>query len=128
MHKAAKVCQGPELGIDCAVATIRYPDRNPDGSSVPAGVFVYIKPTLLGREPRDVLQYAAANPAFPHQTTLDQFFDESQFESYRRLGEWAIEAICGAPRGDMTFGDFLGCARNPASPSDGSAAGLPAGF
>ena len=30
--------------------------------------------------------YAAANADFPHQSTGDRFFSESQFESYRALG------------------------------------------
>ena len=30
--------------------------------------------------------YQSENPTFPHQSTGDQFFTESQFESYRRLG------------------------------------------
>ena len=52
------------------------------------GALLYIKPTLTrqGGEPADVLAYAARNSTFPQQTTADQFFDESQFESYRRLG------------------------------------------
>ena len=66
-------------GRYCAVATIRYPDGRD-------GVLLYIKPGILGDEPRDVIQYAIANPAFPHQSTLDQLFDESQFESYRGSG------------------------------------------
>ena len=33
-----------------------------------------------------VRNYAAANADFPHQSTGDQFFSESQFESYRALG------------------------------------------
>ncbi len=33
------------------------------------------------------MDYAARHPAFPHEPTSDQFFDEAQFESYRRLGE-----------------------------------------
>jgi hypothetical protein len=33
-----------------------------------------------------VRNYAAANEDFPHQSTGDQFFSESQFESYRALG------------------------------------------
>jgi hypothetical protein len=32
---------------------------------------------------------------FPHQTTADQFFDESQFESYRRLGMHIRELCLG---------------------------------
>lgn len=31
-------------------------------------------------------QYRAAHSAFPHESTADQFFTESQFESYRQLG------------------------------------------
>lgn len=58
-----------------------------DAQSV--GTLVLIKPSLatLRNEPADVLNYAIQNPTFPHQTTVDQFFDESQFESFRRLGK-----------------------------------------
>jgi hypothetical protein len=92
-------------GRYCAVATIRYPD----GPGHPSGVLLYTKPAILGDEPRDVLQYAAANPDFPHQTTLDQFFNESQFESYRRLGEHVIDSLCGnSVATDMTLRGFLG--------------------
>ena len=54
------------------------------------GRIILIKPTLrrMQDEPADVLTYAARNPGFPQQSTGDQFFDESQFESYRRLGEF----------------------------------------
>jgi len=37
---------------------------------------------------------AAADPLFPHHPTSDQFFDESQFESYRRLGLHVVEEFC----------------------------------
>ena len=50
------------------------------------GQILYLKASLSGREPRDVLGYHAEHPDFPHQSTLDQFFDERQFESYRALG------------------------------------------
>ena len=54
----------------------------------PPGRIVYIKSSLADDdEPTDVLEYAAREPGFPHQSTGDQFFDESQFESYRALGE-----------------------------------------
>lgn len=69
----------------CAVGTIRYPDRDRDGRAV-TGTLVYIKSSITGDEPADVLEYRSRDAAFPHQTTADQFFDESQFESYRRLG------------------------------------------
>jgi GNAT superfamily N-acetyltransferase len=50
------------------------------------GVLLYVKPTLAGSEPPDVTQYRTRNPAFPHESTGDQFYDEAQWESYRRLG------------------------------------------
>jgi hypothetical protein len=34
----------------------------------------------------DIRQYAESHPAFPHEPTSDQFFDENQFEAYRHLG------------------------------------------
>jgi hypothetical protein len=49
-----------------------------------------------------VSRYAAAhkdpkNP-FPQQSTMDQFFDEAQFESYRQLGEHSILTLVREPR------------------------------
>jgi hypothetical protein len=64
----------------CVVGTIQYPDQ------VGLGYLVYLKASVVGDEPEDVLQYRVAHPAFPHQSTGDQWFTESQFESYRRLG------------------------------------------
>jgi hypothetical protein len=63
-----------------------------DNGPSPKGYLLYLKPTLLtddGAVPADVRNYAAAHKEFPHQSTGDQFFDESQFESYRALGEYA---------------------------------------
>jgi hypothetical protein len=61
------------------------------------GTLIYIKPSLCEgcQEPDDVLAYAKREPTFPHQTTADQFFDESQFESYRRLGLYIGESCLG---------------------------------
>lgn len=67
----------------CVIGTIRYDQIDP---ALPVGTLVYIKPTLSGDESADVLHYANQHPDFPHQPTLDQFFNESQFESYRSLG------------------------------------------
>jgi hypothetical protein len=66
-----------------ALGLIRY-DRVDQGAS--AGLLIYLKPSLTGNEPADVSQYASGHDEFPHEPTADQFFDESQFESYRTLG------------------------------------------
>jgi hypothetical protein len=65
----------------CAIGRIAYPDR-PDQVSY----LIYLKNSLTGDEPEPVLNYKVASPAFPHETTADQFFDDAQFESYRALG------------------------------------------
>jgi len=67
----------------CAIGTIRY-DALGEGAT--PGTLVYIKSSLTGDEESDVLSYRAQEIAFPHQSTSDQWFDESQFESYRKLG------------------------------------------
>ena len=53
------------------------------------GVIVCVKPGvwLEGCLAADVLQYRRAHSEFPQQSTGDQWFDEAQFESYRKLGE-----------------------------------------
>ncbi|MBW1798808.1 MAG: hypothetical protein JRJ21_10510 [Deltaproteobacteria bacterium] len=53
----------------------------------------YIKSSLTGNEPEDLLAYKRKNPKFPDQTTADQFFDGAQFESYRKLGELTGEEV-----------------------------------
>ena len=66
--------------LHCVIGDIAYPDGS-------RGMLVYMKSSLTGDEPADVAEYSAREPSFPHHSTLgDQFFDESQFESYRKLG------------------------------------------
>src|SRR5262249_4502608 len=74
----------------CAVGRIRYDDVDPGAAP---GTLVYLKPSLTGDEPADLLNYAGAHPAFPHQSTGDQFYNESQLESYRALGQHVAEAV-----------------------------------
>ena len=64
------------------------------------GWLLYIKASLNGGEPVDVVNYARSNPAFPHESTSDQQYSESQFESYRALGRHAAgEVLTGLPSG-----------------------------
>ncbi len=84
---------GKAAGKYCAVAKIKYSEV--DGNEAEDGWLVYIKPTVYGIEPPDVQNYAKSNPDFPHETTGDQMYSESQFESYRALGEYVIKQIFG---------------------------------
>jgi hypothetical protein len=75
-----------------ALANITYQDGT-------TGLLLYLKPWLPNYLPADVLAYWAEHDDFPHQSTTDQFFTESQFESYRSLGEQiAGQAFAGADR------------------------------
>lgn len=75
-----------------ALAKVRYHDNaNPDS------LLLYLKPTLSAGDPADVREYRKTHPDFPQQTTLDQFFDEAQWESYRRLGLAVGDAVFKPP-------------------------------
>jgi hypothetical protein len=82
-----------------ALGMIRY-DRVDHGAA--PGLLIYLKPSLTGNEPADVTEYASGHAEFPHEPTADQFFDESQFESYRALGAHVVEKV------------FTGAVTNPA--------------
>ncbi len=73
-----------------ALAHIRYHD----GAE---GLLLYLKPWRPQNLRADVLAYWAEHDAFPHESTADQFFEESQFEAYRALGEQITgQAFVGA--------------------------------
>ena len=73
---------------------IRYPaDPKAPVPPPPDSLLVVLKPNLLPKVDIDVEQYAKANQPFPHQSTLDQFFDDAQWESYRKLGEMMADAV-----------------------------------
>lgn len=81
----------------CAIGTIDY--KSGMGEGPRRGTIYYIKPVVAGDEPLDVLRYACVSRTrdsehpFPHQSTADQFFSESQFESYRMLGLHTAQAL-----------------------------------
>jgi hypothetical protein len=73
----------------CIVGEISYPWIEEKGS------LIYIKAAIHGDEPEDVWSYASSHPEFPHESTGDQFFTESQFESYRQLGLYIGSRVMG---------------------------------
>jgi predicted acylesterase/phospholipase RssA len=66
------------------VARIYYPDA-------PPGWLLLVKSSLTGREPAQLALYKQDNKHFPHDPTLDQFYDPRRFECYRALG-WHMGA------------------------------------
>jgi len=79
-------------GHNCAIGRIGY--SAVDGPTAPDGIIIYIKPACYGDEPRDIYEYFKRSETFPHESTADQFFSESQFESYRMLGAYTMEKLC----------------------------------
>ncbi|MGA7341209.1 MAG: hypothetical protein WBE72_01955 [Terracidiphilus sp.] len=95
----------------CVVGTIRYPPpRQKQVQSQSAaeececlgdesdkfyeGTILYIKSSLVGDEPADLIAYKLQHQTFPQDSTGNQWFTETQFESYRRLGHHiALTAI-----------------------------------
>lgn len=58
------------------------------------GWIIYLKSSLTRDvAPASITSYAAFNKEFPHQSTLDQFFDDDQFEAYRALGEHIASTV-----------------------------------
>jgi hypothetical protein len=84
-----------------AAGRIMYPDSSSRGRGGfrEDGILVYVKPNLTGDEPEDLTQYQAVSPFFPHETTTDQFFDDHQWEAYRKLGEHSITQDLSFVRG-----------------------------
>ncbi|HYL19779.1 MAG TPA: patatin-like phospholipase family protein [Burkholderiales bacterium] len=89
--KASVPMQGTGKSMyHCGVGRIHYEEADPTAI---AGFLLYIKPSLTGNEPVDIMQYASVHPEFPHQSTTDQWFDESQFEAYRKLGYYIATTV-----------------------------------
>jgi hypothetical protein len=69
-----------------AIGVVKYLDADGEEEGCGDGIILYIKPALHGTEAAGIASYANAHQTFPHETTTDQWFTESQFESYRSLG------------------------------------------
>jgi hypothetical protein len=87
----------------CVVGTIQYPPPWASATGAASkrtacecleaaekdlftGIIVYMKSSLVGDEPADLLAYQLKSPTFPQDSTANQWFTESMFEAYRRLG------------------------------------------
>jgi len=74
-----------------AIGVVDYPAADghnaADGKVIEKGIILYIKPAYHGIEnSAGIRSYAISNPSFPHDDTANQWFGESQMESYRALG------------------------------------------
>lgn len=95
----------PPPQLPWALGRITYPEthmvrkgRNQVEENL-EGWVLYIKPSFFGPNlPVDVVAYGRGSAAFPHESTIDQFFSESQFESYRRLADHFVDGLMEGAR------------------------------
>jgi hypothetical protein len=79
----------------CVVGKIHYENADQFART---GRIIYFKASLTGDEDADVKNYKKEHASFPHESTVDQWFSESQFESYRQLGYHEMFAsVTGIP-------------------------------
>lgn len=78
-----------KLSAQGAFAIVRY-------RSGRMGRIAYLKSWLPEDAPVELLAMRARKKSFPHESTLNQFFTESDFEAYRRLGEYLMDAVVNA--------------------------------
>ncbi|HTV42576.1 MAG TPA: hypothetical protein VMF08_18570 [Candidatus Sulfotelmatobacter sp.] len=73
-----------------ALAHVRYP-------GAPGTLMLLVKPGITEDLPADLLNYQQQHANFPQQSTLEQFFDEAQWESYRKLGQYIADLLFKRP-------------------------------
>ena len=67
------------------------------------GTFIYLKLSYTDDEPEYLRFYKKMSPVFPHESTSDQFFGETQFEVYRALGYHVAKGLAN----DLTVNTVL---------------------
>lgn len=86
-----------------ALGTVYYDEKSGEDGEQETGKLLYIKLSLKGDENLYIKNYRQKKKEFPHQSTADQFFDETQFEAYRALGKKIIDEMLEDPRLEKIF-------------------------
>ncbi len=73
-----------------AVGTFSYPD--PEENSAGPHHLIYLKLAVPVSAPLDVLAYRQNHTTFPADSTLQQLYDDQEFEAYRELGYYCAQA------------------------------------
>ena len=101
-----------------AYAEIVYPKDNTKPRQ--RGELLYLKPWLPPGAPLELAAFKRLRPDFPHGTTANEFFTESDFESYRNLGDHLTTNILEAhPKGPLTLDRLFKALRQAPSSADG---------
>jgi hypothetical protein len=89
----ARICYSCVDGLPPGVLEGMTEEQKKAAGEAMDGWLLYIKTSLNGTEPADVFHYARLHPLFPHESTANQLYTESQFESYRELGSHVMKSI-----------------------------------
>jgi len=90
----------------CALLLQGYrPGTSTDGP--PDVSILVLKPVVFPGLSADLVNFGAQRTEFPQESTADQFFDEAQWESYRRLGVELTEATFLGPKQHPTYRNVL---------------------
>ena len=86
------------VGTHFVTGTIKYPAPLSAvmGSGNYDGEIIYIKTSLKGDETVDILHQRLTSGSFPQDPTANQWFDETLFECYRKLGQSAGQEAAAA--------------------------------
>lgn len=89
-------CTDAHAAHKCALLLNVYHSDQSYRARRPDARVVVIKPRLIPEVCADLGQYQATHGAFPQEPTADQFYDEAQWESYRKLGLETAKLVFGA--------------------------------
>jgi hypothetical protein len=100
----ARIDLGIEIGIDLdalrpgsnGLCAEHWTAGRIDYGGGEEGHLIYVKASMTGDEPETVREYRSRFPAFPQQSSANQFFTEDQFEAYRALGEHIAGGLVAA--------------------------------
>ena len=96
---------GKPIDGKCAVLVKVSGRRLPGETARPHAHIVVLKPRILENSSIDLRNYQAQHPSFPQQPTSDQFFDEAQWESYRRLGREIAARVFPSPQDESRYAE-----------------------
>jgi hypothetical protein len=74
-----------------ATGVIHYPATDAEPGS--EGILVLLKSSVTAGDSETARMFRKANPDFPQEPTIDQFFGEDQFEAYLGLGKAMAEDL-----------------------------------
>lgn len=88
-------CRAPHAAQKCALLLKVYHGAAAREALRPDARIILIKPRVTANLGADLAQYRAVHLAFPQEPTADQFYDEAQWESYRKLGLELTKTVFG---------------------------------